>query len=138
MVGPANGKYDGTIEKYAGQYGLDPNMVKCLIAKESQGNPNAESWAGACGLGQIKPSTASELAGRPVSADELKNNPELNIELTCKYLSQLSQQKGGNIEDILGSYNQGPNADWRSIPESQDYVKSITEAMRSGQLPTWG
>lgn len=138
MTGPAGGKYDQSIEQSAKKYGLDPNMVKCLIAKESQGNPNAESSAGACGLGQIKPSTASELAGRPVSGDELKNNPQLNIDLTCKYLQQLSQQKGGKIEDILGSYNQGPNANWRSIPESQDYVSSIMQSMQSGQLPTWG
>jgi len=138
MKGPANGKYDASIEKNAAAYGLNPDMVKCLINKESQGNPEAESSAGACGLGQLKPETASGLAGRQVSAEELKSKPDFNIQLTCQYLQQLSKQKNDSIPDILGAYNQGPNADWQSIPESQDYVKSIMNGMASGQLPTWG
>lgn len=134
--GPANGKYDAMINEAAEKYGVDPNVLKCLMAKESQGNPYAVSSAGAVGLMQIKPETASEMAGRPVSAEELKNNPELNIELGTKYFAKMLREKG-NLEDALGAYNQGPNANWRSIPESIDYVNSIMTALRNGTLPHW-
>ena len=68
--------------------------------------------------------------------EELKNNPELNMELGAKYFAKMLKEKG-SVEDALGAYNQGPNANWQSIPESQDYVKSIMEAYKGGTLPTW-
>jgi hypothetical protein len=137
ITGPANGKYDALIEKYAEQYGVDPNVIKAIMAKESQGNPEAVSWAGAVGLMQVKPETASELLGRTVTADELKNNPELNIQVGVMYFAKMMKEKG-NTEDALGAYNQGPNANWRSIPESVDYVDSIMTSLENGTLPSWG
>lgn len=136
--GPAGGKYDDLIEKHANQHGIDPAIMKSLMAKESQGDPNAVSSAGAVGLLQIKPETAREIANDPtISAEDLKD-PELNIELGTKYFAKMLAEKNGNLEDALGAYNQGPNAHWQSIPESQDYVASIMESLRTGTLPTWG
>jgi len=136
--GPAGGKWDDLIEKYAAKYGVDPNVIKAIMAKESQGDPSLVSWAGAAGLMQVKPETASELLGRPVTMEELLNNPELNIEVGVKYFAKMLEAKGGNLEDALGAYNQGPNANWRSINESVDYVDKIMSALRNGTLPTWG
>lgn len=140
MVGPAGGIYDPDIERYAKEYGLDPNIVKCQIAKESQGNPNAESPVGAVGVGQIKPETASELAGRPVSAEELKRDTRLNIELTCRYDAQIKAKFGGSDEAMLAGYNQGPYADnpLQNSEEAQDYVHAIMTGAKAGQLPSWG
>lgn len=136
--GPAGGKWDDLIEKYAEKYGVDPNVIKAIMAKESQGDPSLISWAGAVGLMQVKPGTASEMLGREVTADELIRNPELNIEAGIKYFAKMLADKGGNLEDALGAYNQGPGANWRSIPESVDYVEKIMAALRNGTLPTWG
>lgn len=136
-AGPANGQYDQYIDSAAKKYGVDPALVKGVMAQESQGNTYAESPAGAEGLMQIKPDTASALAGRDVTAAELQNNPELNIDLGTKYLAQMISEKG-SVADGLGAYNQGPDADWQSIPESQNYVKSIMDAVDNGTLPNWG
>jgi len=135
-TGPANGKYDAQIEKYAEKYGVDSGEIKRIMAKESQGDPNAVSPAGAVGLMQVKPETASELLGRPVSAEELKD-PEFNIMVGTMYYAKLKKEKGSE-EDALGSYNQGPNSNWRSIPESVEYVGSIKTAKNQNRLPTWG
>lgn len=137
FTGPANGKYDKVIEKYAAQYGVDPSVIKSIMAKESQGNPTLISPAGAVGLMQVKPETASGLLGRRVTAEELINNPELNIQVGTMYFAQLLRDKG-NLDDALGAYNQGPNANWRAIPESIDYVGSITTSLKEKKLPTWG
>ncbi|NRF67833.1 transglycosylase SLT domain-containing protein [Aquincola sp. S2] len=135
-TGPAGGQYDDAINSAAAKHGMDPEVIKCVMAKESQGDPNATSSAGAVGLMQVKPETASELLGRPVTAEELKSNPELNIEVGTMYLKKMMDEKG-SLEDALGGYNQGPNADWRSIPESQNYVQEIMDALGSGSLPSW-
>ncbi len=136
FTGPANGKYDVLIEKYAAQYGVDPSVIKAIIAKESQGDPSLVSPAGAVGLMQIKPDTASGLLGRRVTAEELFD-PEFNIRVGTMYFGQLLHDKG-NVNDALGAYNQGPNANWRAIPESIDYVGSITTSLKEKKLPTWG
>ncbi len=107
------------------------------MAKESQGNPNAVSGAGAVGLMQMKPDTASEMAGRNVTAEELKSNPQLATDLGAKYLRKQIDE-GGSVEAGLGRYNQGPNSDWKASPEAQDYIKSITKSTQTGEMPTWG
>ncbi|TQV65656.1 lytic transglycosylase domain-containing protein [Exilibacterium tricleocarpae] len=135
--GPGDGEYDAIVEKYAQQYGIDSAVMKSLMAKESQGDTNAVSSAGAVGLLQLKPATASEMAGRQISAEALKQDPELNIQLGTAYLARMIDEKG-SLEDALGAYNQGPNADWRSSAEGRDYVKSIMESLQTGQLPSWG
>lgn len=137
LTGPANGKYDPLIEKYAKEYGVDPDVIKAIMAKESQGNPRLVSPAGAAGLMQVKPETASELLGRRVTQEELLNDPELNIKVGVMYFSKMMKEKG-SLEDALGAYNQGPNANWRSIPESIDYVDAIISSLKNGTLPTWG
>jgi Transglycosylase SLT domain len=138
MTGPAGGKYDGLIEEKAKKYGVDSDFFKVIVAKESQGNPNAESSAGAVGLGQLKPETASKYAGRDVSKDELKSNVALNLDCAAAYLADLSKMKGGKLDDVAGSYNQGENSNWREIPESQEYVKTVMQSYESKTLPTWG
>lgn len=129
--------WDDEINAAAEKYDLDPLVLKAVMAKESQGDPNAVSWAGAVGLMQVKPGTASELAGRTVTAEELRTNTTLNIDLGAKYLRKMLDEKG-NLPDALGAYNQGPNANWRAIPESREYVASIMRSVETGELPTWG
>jgi DNA mismatch repair ATPase MutL len=138
MTGPAGGKYDALIEEKAKKHGVDPDFFKVIVAKESQGNPNAESSAGAVGLGQLKPETASKYAGRDVSKDELKTNVALNLDCAAAYLADLSKMKGGKLDDVAGSYNQGENSNWREIPESQEYVKTVMQGYETKTLPTWG
>lgn len=101
-------KYGEHIEKYAKEYGVDKELIYAMIKAESNFNAEAISNRKALGLMQILESTAYEVA------EELENeitkeeilNPEINICLGTKYISNLIK-KYGNIELAVASYNAG-------------------------------
>lgn len=136
LVGPANGKWDALIEKHAAAYNMDPNLIKQIMAQESQGDPSAISPAGAYGLMQVKVGTASDMAGRPVTEQELLTNHDLNIQLGVKYIAKMFAETDGTTESALGAYNQGPGGDWHNA-EATDYKQKIMGGMSSGELVSW-
>jgi soluble lytic murein transglycosylase len=78
---------------------------------------------------QVLPSTASELAGRPVSPADLED-PARNAALGSLYLQGLLQQWKGNPLAAVASYNAGPGAvaGWepqRSLREPELWVEAI-------------
>jgi soluble lytic murein transglycosylase-like protein len=99
-VKPVIGEYGNEIARYARQYGLDPEMVKAMMQKESNGAPNPITSREAADLGPLTPQTAAELMGRFIAADELKNDISLQIELVCRYLARLRQTQDGSIHDL--------------------------------------
>ena len=118
------GEYDSVIEQSAERYGLDPAVLHGLIQQESGFDPSAQSSAGASGLTQLMPGTASSMG----VANPL--NPTESIEGGARYLSQLTSQFGGNTEDALAAYNAGPGAvqQYGGIPpyaETQSYVSKV-------------
>ncbi len=120
----AGGEYDSVIEQAAERYGIDPAVLHGLIQQESGFDPNAQSSAGASGLTQLMPGTASSMG----VANPL--NPTESIEGGARYLSQLMSQFGGNTEDALAAYNAGPGAvqQYGGIPpyaETQSYVSKV-------------
>ena len=54
-------KYDNLIKKYSELVKWDWRLGASLVYQESQFNPNTKSWAGAVGLMQLMPNTASKL-----------------------------------------------------------------------------
>ena len=54
-------QYDDVIMNASKEFGIDPKLIKAVIAAESAGKENAVSTAGAKGLMQIMDSTAGEL-----------------------------------------------------------------------------
>jgi soluble lytic murein transglycosylase-like protein len=117
-------EYDPLIEQAAARYGLDPSVLHGLIQQESGFDPSAQSSAGASGLTQLMPGTATSLGVvNPL-------NPAESIEGGARYLSQLMGQFGGNTEDALAAYNAGPGAvrQYGGIPpyaETQSYVSKV-------------
>jgi soluble lytic murein transglycosylase-like protein len=117
-------EYDPLIEQAAARYGLDPSVLHGLIQQESGFNPSAQSSAGASGLTQLMPGTATSLGVvNPL-------NPAESIEGGARYLSQLMGQFGGNTEEALAAYNAGPGAvrQYGGIPpyaETQSYVSKV-------------
>lgn len=101
--------YDGYFRKYAQQNHLDWRLVAAQAYQESTFDPNARSWAGACGLMQIMPSTATHLG----LAHEDIYDPELNIKAACKYLAELERLFADvpvateRTKFVLASYNGG-------------------------------
>lgn len=110
------------IDKYAAQYGVDPNLAKAQAVAESGGNQNAKSRKGAIGVFQLTPGTAADLGVDPY-------NLEQNVEGGVKYLSQMLA-RFGDPALALAAYNAGPGnvVKYNGIPpfpETQSYVAKI-------------
>jgi soluble lytic murein transglycosylase-like protein len=131
-------EYDGLIEQAAARNGVSPAVLHGLIEQESGFNPNAVSSAGASGLTQLMPGTASTLG----VANTL--DPAESIEGGARYLGELTSEFGGNTEEALAAYNAGPGAveQYGGIPpyaETQNYVASVlsnAEAYQQSQPAT--
>lgn len=122
--GPAYDTYDNIIAYYCTEYGVDPELVRIVIQKESEFNPNAVSRSGAIGLMQLMPETAEALGV------EDPYNPWDNIMGGVKFLSQLFDMFGGDLELTLAAYHAGPTAVKKNnrvphIPETIEYVDYI-------------
>lgn len=122
--GAAGSQYDALIEQAAARNGVDPAVLHGLIQQESGFDPNSTSSAGALGLTQLMPGTASSLGvGNPL-------DPTQSIEGGARYLGEMLRQFGGNTEDALAAYNAGPGAVQRygGVPpysETQQYVTKV-------------
>jgi soluble lytic murein transglycosylase len=134
--------------------GLDPDLLQALMREESALDPKALSWAGALGLCQLMPPTAAEVAAqlkvkRPSQAQLLE--PELNIRLGARYLSNLLLRAHGIKQFALAGYNAGESAvgRWRrengdedlaawveQIPlqETRGYVKRVLRSYNTYKL----
>ena len=120
----SSGAYDSMIASAAARYGIDPAILHGLIQQESGFDPNATSSAGAMGLTQLMPGTASSLG----VANPL--DPSESIEGGARYLSQMLGDFSGNVNDALAAYNAGPGAVKQyggvpPYPETQDYVTKV-------------
>ncbi len=88
-----------------------------LIRQESSFDPQALSPAGARGLMQLMPATASGVARRlneVASPTALTGDAAFNMRLGTTYLQGLLEQFGGALPLALAAYNAGPGrvADW--------------------------
>lgn len=103
--------YDPLFRKYAGVAQCDWTLIAAQCYQESCFDPKAKSWAGACGLMQIMPSTADHLGLPRAQIYE----PEANIHAACRYMAELQ----GRFADVpnrqerlhfaLACYNGGYN-----------------------------
>lgn len=116
-------KYSPLVEKYAKQYGLDADVVKAMVRRESGFNPSLTSKRGAMGLMQLMPGTAKDLG--------VKNgyDPEQSIAGGTKYLAQLLKRYNGDYRKAVAAYNGGPgNIDKKGIDfcaETRKYHRAV-------------
>ncbi len=122
MVPPA--QIDQLVSANATTFGVDPNLVKAIIANESGFNANATSKVGAQGLMQLMPGTA---AGLGVSN---AYDPAQNVWGGTKYIKGLMDRFGGDMRKAVAAYNAGPGAveKYGGVPpyaETQNYVQNV-------------
>lgn len=133
---------------------LDPDLLQALMREESALDPKALSWAGALGLCQLMPATAAEVAAklkleRPSTARLL--DPDLNIRLGGRYLSDLLTRARGTTQFALAGYNAGEGAvaRWRRqlgdedlaawveqipVQETRGYVRRVLRSFAAYKL----
>ena len=115
---------------------IDRALVYAFIRQESAFNERAYSKAGARGLMQLMPKTASFVAGqRGLSRNKKYKlfNPKLNISLGQRYIALLSNDKSipNDLFRLATAYNAGPGnlRNWQAKVNYNDdplmYIESI-------------
>ncbi|MBT4934575.1 MAG: lytic transglycosylase domain-containing protein [Rhodospirillaceae bacterium] len=140
---PGGGGFDGAAYPLPtwqpeGGYSVDKALIFALIRQESKFNPKAKSWAGARGLMQLMPRTASFVARdrrfhRHDSTRRKLFKPEINIKLGQKYIEMLLGNKkiNGDLFLMATAWNGGPGNlnKWRRKTNHMDdplfFIESI-------------
>ncbi len=123
-----SGDTDNLIKAAAQKYQMDPRLVAAVAQTESGGSQDAVSPAGAVGVMQLMPDTAAGLGVNPYDKAQ-------NIEGGTKYLRQMMDAFGGDVQKAVAAYNAGPQAvkDYNGVPpyrETQDYVNRVLDIYR--------
>lgn len=114
------------IRKASDKYGVDADLIHCIIAVESNFNPKAISKKNARGLMQLMPGTASKLGVKNVF------DPLENVQAGTQYLSEMLRRYDNNLALALAAYNAGPERVEQfgrrvpPYPETLLYVRRIT------------
>lgn len=123
-------RYAALVEEAARTYQVDAALLHAVISAESGYNPAAVSRKGAVGLMQLMPETARRYGV------ENSFDPEQNIRGGAKYLSDLLQLFGNNLELAVAAYNAGEKAvisHGYSIPpyrETLGYVPKVLKLQK--------
>jgi len=91
--------------------GVDPALALGIIRQESSFDTTTISPAGARGLMQLMPGTATQVArklGVRSALPALTGDPQFNIRLGCAYLRGLLDQFDAAIPLAVAAYNAGP------------------------------
>lgn len=138
-------RYEDEITASAATHGVDPYLVAAVIRSESSWDPEASSHQGARGLMQLMPETAQDMVakglvdGKRYSYENLED-PTVNIEYGCAYLSYLLTYFNGATDRPIAAYNAGMgNVDgWAkqdkllhnaiTFPETQAYLVRVNMA----------
>lgn len=125
-------RYDTLILANAGQFEVEPALVKAVIHAESLFDRYAVSRVGAQGLMQLMPGTADYLdVTNPFDAAD-------NIRGGTRFLAYL-QDRFPSLEQVLAAYNAGEGNVRRyggipPFPETRAYVQKVKELRLRYQL----
>lgn len=135
-------RHEDIIRQQARDKGLDPALIAAVIYAESRFVKGRTSPAGAEGLMQITPDTASGIAKRSGGTRfvlEDLHTPQVNIAYGSYLLRELLDRYEGDVAAALAAYNAGPGKadEWggsslrvQDIPydETRHYVQKVLGA----------
>ncbi|MFN2449135.1 MAG: lytic transglycosylase domain-containing protein [Candidatus Baltobacteraceae bacterium] len=118
----------------AGQFGVDPALIKAIMVNESGFDSNATSKTGAQGLMQLEPETAAGLGV------DNAYDPAQNISGGTRYIRSLLERFHGDLRLAIAAYNAGPGAveKYGGVPpyaETQNYVQNVLASYRQYKAP---
>jgi soluble lytic murein transglycosylase len=144
--------YVDEVRAGAASAGISPLLVLAIIREESRFDPNVVSRAGAIGLMQLMPATASWHSGLadsiPLGGNDLRD-PAKNIRAGTGYFRYLLERFDGSVVGALAAYNggEGRMARWKESfdprrnplvaleligpRETRRYVKKVLDARSS-------
>jgi len=114
------------------KYGVDARLIMAMVLCESGFNPNARSYAGAMGLGQLMPGTAR---GMGVSnAYDSMENLNATVRLIGGHMNNYRKSSGNEFEALtlaLAAYNAGSGAvrKWGGVPNYRQTKSYITKVV---------
>ncbi|MHA1942538.1 MAG: transglycosylase SLT domain-containing protein [Candidatus Hodarchaeales archaeon] len=105
-------QYTELFKKYSDKYGFDWMLIMALAFQESGLNNNKKSRAGAVGIMQIKPATASDKKIRINNVHLLENNINAGVKyldfLKNHYFDSSEMSLKDRVRFTLAAYNAGP------------------------------
>ncbi len=128
--------YGDTIIEAADRHRLDGLLLAALVEVESSFLPHAVSPDGAVGLMQVLPSTGGDYG----DFDLL--DPDANLDVGSRYLSDLLERYDGDLELALAAYNAGPSNVRRyggvpPFPETRNYVERVLSIYVDHHRDVW-
>jgi hypothetical protein len=120
-----NTPYHDIIRAAAERYGVDADLIHCVIAVESNFNEKAISPKNARGLMQLLPDTARRMGVKNIF------DPRENVDGGTRYLRDMLVRYHNNVTLALAAYNAGPEKVQRygnRVPpylETQNYIQRI-------------
>jgi hypothetical protein len=119
--------FQKVIRAAADRYGMDADLIHCVVAVESNFNPKAVSPKNARGLMQLLPQTAEQYGVKDIF------DPEQNVNAGTRYLKDL-MDKYHNLTLALAAYNAGPgrvDQYGRRVPPYLETMKYVQRIARS-------
>jgi len=123
-----NTPFHDIIRAAADRYGVDPDLIHCVIAIESNFNPKAISPKNARGLMQLMPQTAAQFGVRNIF------DPRENVEAGTRYLKDMLARYNNDLTLALAAYNAGPERVeqfGRRVPPYSETLKYVQRISRS-------
>ena len=130
-------RWFGLIDRVAREEGVDPALVRAVVAVESAHDPAAVSPKGAAGLMQLMPATAEQFG----LSRHRRTEPEPNLRAGARYLRWLLDYFDQDRRLALAGYNAGEGAVLKyghqipPFPETQAYVQRVQGFLALGDTP---
>ncbi len=108
---------------------VSSSLVLAIMRQESSFDPGAVSPAGAHGLMQLMPGTASQVARAQHVQPGPLSDPAINMRLGTAYLGTLLAQFGGSQPYAIAAYNAGPRRVHEWVAANGDAAAGDADAM---------